>query len=58
MKQERSILAGGCFWGRQELSRDGELMRTEQGAGYVLAASAEIARWNLVEKERNADETR
>ena len=41
MKQERSILAGGCFWGRQELSRDGELMRTEEGAGYVFAASAE-----------------
>jgi peptide methionine sulfoxide reductase MsrA len=44
MKQERSILAGGCFWGMRDLIRDSELIRTERGAGYVFAASAEIAR--------------
>ena len=44
MKQERSILAGGCFWGRQDLIRDGELMRAERGAGYLFAANVETVR--------------
>ena len=44
MKQERSMLAGGCFWEMQDLIRDGELIRTEQGAGYVFAANAETVR--------------
>ena len=44
MKQERSILAGGRFRGMQDLIRDGELIRTERGAGYVVAATVEIVR--------------
>jgi len=44
MNQERSVLAGGCFWGMGDLIGDGELIRTQRGAGYVFATSAEIAR--------------
>jgi len=44
MKPQRSILAGGCFWGMQDLNRDGELMRTEQGAAYLFAANVEMVR--------------
>ena len=44
MKQECSILDGGCFWGTQDLLRDGELIRTAQGVCYVFAANVEIVR--------------
>jgi hypothetical protein len=44
MKQERSILVGGSFWGMQDLVRDGELIRMERGAGYIFAANVEIVR--------------
>jgi len=44
MKPERPILADGRFLGRRYLIRDGELTRTERGAGCRFAANVEIAR--------------